>query len=626
LNLSLALALCFGLFDALLPLYPFAGSLVAGLRLTTSSLPIYHPTTMARSSELADLFRQHTLVAHRNYEICKAYFLDETSAEQLATRFSLHPDSVRAVVRDFAEKPDLEQFFVVKHPGRQGAPKRDELSDEIVRLRGQGLTLPDIQEELKGQGHTISESYLSRILARQGSPTLPAPGGASATAATAKDGSIIPDVADVRSLRLPPGRCFRSKAAGLFLFVPVLLALDLPQAIDKARWPGSAAIPPLQAILALLTAKLLGKRRISHISDLCNDEGVGLFSGLNVLPKNIFSTDYSYRTERAMSERFIDALLSKVPLGEAPHSFNLDFHTIPFRGEDADLERHWLATRNRAGVAVMAFIAQQTQRRIMCYATANVLRAEADQMAVRFADHWKAQTGKYPAQLLFDGRVTTYAQLNELERREIGFITIRRRGCGMLRRLGKLSGNTWRSCQVLQAKGQKRRIEYVDEQTRLTGYEGTVRQIIVRGLGREEPTFFLTNDRPARQTAREVVQTYARRNLVENGLGEQITFFHLDCLSSDVRLNVDFDLTLTVAADLLYRELARRLKGFEQASPQKLFRKFVDTMGVVQIDEDKVKVRLDKRAHNPLLKEAGLLGLTPPVPWLANRPVLLDLL
>jgi hypothetical protein len=260
----------------------------------------------------------------------------------------------------------------------------------------------------------------------------------------------------------------------------------------------------------------------------------------------------------------------------------------------------------------------------MCYATANVLRDEADQMAVRFADHWRAQNGAYPARLLLDGRVTTYAGLNELEQRQVGFITIRRRGCGMLRRVEGLPASAWRSCQLTQAKGKKRAITYVDEQTRLTGYERPVRQIIVRGLGREEPTFFLCNDRPQRQTAREVIQAYARRNLVEGGLGEQVTFFHLDCLSSDVRLNVDFDLTLTVAADLLYRELAQRLKGFAQASPQKLYRKFIDTQGSVQLERDQVRVRLAKRVHNPLLKEAGLAGLTPPVPWLGNRPVLLD--
>ena len=57
---------------------------------------------------------------------------------------------------------------------------------------------------------------------------------------------------------------------------------------------------------------------------------------------------------------------------------------------------------------------------------------------------------------------------------------------------------------------------------------------------------------------------------MENHLGEQITFFHLDCLCSDVRLNVDFDLTLTVLADLLYRRLAERLKGFARAGPARV--------------------------------------------------------
>jgi hypothetical protein len=131
----------------------------------------------------------------------------------------------------------------------------------------------------------------------------------------------------------------------------------------------------------------------------------------------------------------------------------------------------------------------------------------------------------------------------------------------------------------------------------------------------------LTNDLPRPGTARETIRTYASRNHVENQLGEQITFFHLDCLGSDVRLNVDFDLTLTVVADLLYRSLAGRLKGFARVGPARLFRKFVDTPGAIEITTDGVIVRLSKRAHNPLLKEAGLTKPTPPVPWLGNRSV-----
>ena len=576
---------------------------------------------MARSQELARLFQHPDSPAQRRYEICRAYFHERTPADELAQRFHLHVDSVRAIVRDFARDPDLDAFFPAAQPGRKSSPKRDAIHDRACELRRQGLTLADVHAALGHEGHNVSESYLFRILQRAGLATtrqrrpLPRPGE------RAGDGSVVPDVADVQGLSLDDGRRFPTKVAGLFLFLPLLLDLDLPRAVAHAGLPGSEQIPPLQALLALLVPKLLGKRRVSHISDLCHDEGAGLFAGLNVLPKVTYATDYSYKTERAMTERLIAAVIAKTPLGDPPLSFNLDFHAIPFRGNEPDLENHWVPTRNRALPAVMAFVAQAAGRRVICYATANVLRAEADGMVPKFAEYWKEQTGRYPARLLFDSRATTYAGLSQLTQRQVGFITIRRRGSGMLARVGRLPADRWRRCQITQAKGKRRQVPYVDEQVELDGYEGAVRQLIVTGLGHESPTFFLTNDRPQRQTAREVIQTYASRNHVENRLGEQITFFHLDCLCSDVRLNVDFDLTLTVLADLLYRGLAGRLKGFGQASPSKLFRKFVDTPGVIEITAKGIIVRLSKRAHNPLLKEAGLTQPTRAVPWLGDRCV-----
>ena len=204
---------------------------------------------------------------------------------------------------------------------------------------------------------------------------------------------MVPDIADVRALSLDDGRQFPTKVAGLFLFLPLLLDLDLPQAVKPAKLPGSKQIPPLQAMLALLVPKLIGKRRVSHISDLCNDEGAGLFAGLNVLPKITYATDYSYKTERAMTERLIAAVIAKTPLGDPPLSFNLDFHAIPFRGAEPDLENHWVPMRNRALPSVMAFVAQAVGRRVICYATANILREEADRMVPKFADYWKEQTG-----------------------------------------------------------------------------------------------------------------------------------------------------------------------------------------------------------------------------------------
>ncbi len=576
---------------------------------------------MARSLDLSRLFRQPESPAHRRFEVCRAYFLESTPADDIARRFQLHGDTVRAIVRDFARDPDVNSFFSTAGPGPKTAPKRDGVRHRACELRRQGATLSVIRATLQREGFDVSESYLFRLLQRSGlaatrhrQPPLQ-PGDYAA------DGSIVPDIADARACLLEEGRRFTTKAAGLFLFFPLLLDLDLPQAVIDSGLPGSEQIPPLQAVLALLVPKLLGKRRVSHISDLCCDEGAGLFAGLNVLPKVTYATDYSYKTERAMTERLIAAVIAKTPLGDPPLSFNLDFHAIPFRGSEPDLENHWVPMRNRAIPSVMAFVAQAVGRRVICYATANLLREEADTMVVKFADYWKEQTGHYPARLLFDSRATTYAGLSQLTEREVGFITIRRRGSAMLARAERLPAESWRHCQITQSKGRRRQVRYVDESVQLEGYQGAARQLIVTGLGHESPTFFLANDRPRVQTAREVIQTYASRNHVENHLGEQITFFHLDCLCSDVRLNVDFDLTLTVLADLLYRSLADRLKGFGRASPARLFRKFVDTPGFVEVTAKEVIVRLGKRAHNPLLKEAGLTRPTPPVPWLDGRSV-----
>ena len=452
--------------------------------------------------------------------------------------------------------PTSTAFFTAAQPGRKTSPKREAIQHRACELRRQGTHPGRHPRPLVQEGHNVSESYLFRVLQRAGLATTRQHRSTPQPGEYANDGSVVPDIADVQQLSLEDGRQFSTQVAGLFLFLPLLLDLDLPQAVADAGLPGSEQIPPLQALLALLVPKLLGKRRVSHISDLCHDEGAGLFAGLNVLPKITYATDYSYKTERTMNERLIAAVIAKTPLGDPPLSFNLDFHAIPFRGAEPDLENHWVPMRNRALPAVMAFVAQAAGRRVMCYATANVLRAEADGMVPKFADYWKEQTGHYPGPFALrlagdhlrrpEPTDPTPGRLHHDSPPRLGHVG----ACGPSAR-GPLAALSDHSGQREASPGR-----YVDEQVHLDGYEGPVRQLIVTGLGHESPTFFLTNDRPQPQTAREVIQTYASRNHVENRLGEQITFFHLDCLCSDVRLNVDFDLTLTVLADLLYRGLA----------------------------------------------------------------------
>jgi hypothetical protein len=149
----------------------------------------------------------------------------------------------------------------------------------------------------------------------------------------------------------------------------------------------------------------------------------------------------------------------------------------------------------------------------------------------------------------------------------------------------------------------------------LDGYEGSLRQIAVSGLGREQPTLFLTNHPDA--SPREIIMNYARRNGIEDGLGTNVNFFHMDNLASEVRLNVDLDITLTVIANSCYRWLASRLKGFAHAKPKQLSRKFVETSGEIEVRPNRLLlITFDRRCHNPILREAALDKDAHRIPWL----------
>jgi hypothetical protein len=71
-------------------------------------------------------------------------------------------------------------------------------------------------------------------------------------------------VADRRTLSLTPGRCVRTRVAGLFLFLPLLGCVQFDQLVSKADYPGSKRIPATSALLSLLALKLLDKERRSH--------------------------------------------------------------------------------------------------------------------------------------------------------------------------------------------------------------------------------------------------------------------------------------------------------------------------------------------------------------------------
>ena len=97
-------------------------------------------------------------------------------------------------------------------------------------------------------------------------------------------------------------------------------------------------------------------------------------------------------------------------------------------------------------------------------------------------------------------------------------------------------------------------------------------------------------------------------------------FFHMDALSSAVAMKVNCDLMLTMMASSLYRILGSKIgRGYESARSNHIFRDFIDATATIDLTEQDVMVKFQKRAHNPLLLAAGFDKMTTPIPWLGNR-------
>jgi hypothetical protein len=100
---------------------------------------------------------------------------------------------------------------------------------------------------------------------------------------------------------------------------------------------------------SLLALKLSGTARHYHVMSSVLDHGLALFAGLNVIPKRSFLTEYSCRIATTcypeLMRRWFDAV-SRLGLPRG-RSFDLDFHTIPFHGDDAHIEKHYISKRSR---------------------------------------------------------------------------------------------------------------------------------------------------------------------------------------------------------------------------------------------------------------------------------------
>jgi len=556
----------------------------------------------------------------RRYEALRAYFTEDLTVAEAGARAGYTRASMASLIRDF-RAGQLHLFAPPGKPGPKSAPAKDRARARVIQLRRQGLSVHEISVRLRAEGTPLNRTGAGQILAEEGFGRLlrhPEP-EASASPATRGRDTRLPR-ASVIDFDAFPARA-DTRLAGLLLAVPDLVALDLPALAAAAGYPGTRVIPAVSWLLSLLALKLTATRRVSHVDDLLDDPASALFAGLAILPKKTALTDYSYRLSHDHQQAFLAALDKQMigaGLAAADEAvFDLDFHAVMHWGNDPVLEKHYVPTRSQRARSVLTFFAQDSGTHNLVYANADLSKATQAREALTFCDHWKAVSGKDPAMLVMDQKVTTQQVLGELDGRGVKFLTLRMRSPALLRHISALTSKDYKTITLDRPGPHNKPKVHEDKAVKLTSYPGTVRQLVVTGLGRDQPAVVITNEHQA--TIRNLITQYARRMTIEQRLAEIIRAFCADALSSTVNLNVDLDIMLAVLAQALLAAFRTRLgAGYTAATPDTLQRRFLNSSGTITVNDDQVTVRIDRRAYSPVLRQAALPADTT-IPWWHGR-------
>jgi hypothetical protein len=560
----------------------------------------------------AEFFVEPSEPAQRRYEALRAYFVEGAGAAEVGARFGYSPAVVHQMASELRAGRAL--FFRDSKPGPKGPGKAARVRDRVLALRAEDRSVTEIASALQATGTPVSAQTVWSILAAEGIEPL-------ARRSLGERGAP-PRLEPVKARALdtwPAGEEIVCDHAGLFLLVPGIVELGLAELVGSAGYPSTTVLSAWRSIGALLLAKCARTPRVSHTHSLADDPALGLLFGLTALPKATHLASYSYRVRRASNERLLAGVtrrLRELGLASGETGFNLDFHAIRHHGADTQLEKHYVPRRSQRTRAVLTFFAQDHASAEMVYANADLAKAEQAREVLAFADYWQQIAGADPGLLVFDSKLTTYKILGELSQRGLRWLTLRERGRKLIADLNELPSSEWKTVRV-ERSGRYRAPQIHDQLVQIKGIDGRVRQLAIRNIGRDQPTLLITNDLAT--TSKNLFARYAERMSIENELDAYINGFHLDALSSGLPMNVDLDTTLTVIAGNLYRLLARRLSRYENATPDRLWRHFLDATGTLHTTNDTLTVDLNIRTYHPVLINAGLADQETPIPWLDGR-------
>ena len=266
--------------------------------------------------------------------------------------------------------------------------------------------------------------------------------------------------------------------------------MDLPAIVKAAGYPGTSVIPAVSSVLSLLALKLANIRRTSHVEDLATDHGAALFAGLSSLPKTTALTSYSYKLSHERQHAFLVALntaMLRAGLIDGA-DFDLDFHAIMHWGEDPVLEKHYVPPAAPSATrSVLTFFAQDASTHNLIFANADISKATQASEVIAFCEHWHSLTGTDPGLLVFDQKLTTQAVLAELDdpRCHIHDPTDALTRADPPHRRHRRQSMEARCGLTATATTANPRSS--TRPSRLSDYPHPIRQLVVRGLGRESP-------------------------------------------------------------------------------------------------------------------------------------------
>jgi transposase len=543
----------------------------------------------------------------RQYEALRASFVERLPAKAVAERFGYSQTYIHLLRHQFTHgKIDFSE------PVPESRTKRRNVDagtrQKICNFREHRLSAGEITQLLSEEGIEISVRTVERVLAEEGYPKLPR--RVRLKLGITVKGAQVPAISIADSAE----RLLECESAGVFLFAPFVEKLNLPQVVHEAGLPGTKMIPALNYFLSFLSLKLIGTERFGHMNDHGFDSGLGLFAGLNVLPKCTAMSTYSYSLDAIHLTRLQKAFVKQANRQHLydKNIINLDFHTIPHFGDESVLQEHWAGARSKRMKGALTLVGQDAASKLILYTAADIKRTEADDQVFEFLAFWnKVQKGVDPT-LVFDSKFTSYAHLSKLNGQNIKFITLRRRGKNLVKSLDKLA--PWKRIHIPHEKRKFQNPQVHESSISIKDYEGQLRQLVIRGNGHETPAFLITNDLEA--PTELIVGNYARRWRVENAISEAVKFFNLNALSSPILTKVHFDVVMTMIADTLYSQLAQKLRGFEECDSGTIFRHFVKGKAQIRMEENQMTVNFPRRAHNPILRNAQWQTLPMKLSWL----------